>query len=299
MKSRKVRKTGAVLTAVALAVAMIPFCGSVPAVAKAKISLNKTKVYLAKGAKVQLKVKGTKAKVTWKSKNTGIAKVSKKGKVTAKKPGTTTIVAKVKGKKYKCKVKVESRAQNAARKLRNYLLKKGKYDKVSDQYYIADETYDLEETGEVDRVYVMANKKNNILHFEYYNTSDSPGDTNVTVMEFNLISRTIGRISYEWVDGYDSEHSIGYKADITMKFTNTGNGLNMAEYRNRDQFEDEEDIYYKTTYVTDPDQLTISYKPKMLERANEAFARWDKLLSKNGYSLKKIGFSKWTAPQQD
>lgn len=46
-------------------------------------------------------------KVTWSSSNTKIATVSKKGKVTTKKPGTCYIYAKCKGKKYKCKVKVD------------------------------------------------------------------------------------------------------------------------------------------------------------------------------------------------
>lgn len=47
-----------------------------------------------------------KTKATWKSSNTKVATVSSKGKVTAKKKGTTTITAKANGKTYKCKITV-------------------------------------------------------------------------------------------------------------------------------------------------------------------------------------------------
>ncbi|MBO6047021.1 MAG: glucosaminidase domain-containing protein [Erysipelotrichaceae bacterium] len=65
----------------------------------ATIKVSKTKT---------LSIKNTKKTITWSSTNKKIAKVSSKGKVTAVKPGTCTIKAKVKGqaKIYKCKVKV-------------------------------------------------------------------------------------------------------------------------------------------------------------------------------------------------
>ena len=47
-------------------------------------------------------------KVTWKSAKTSIASVSENGKVTAKKPGTTTVTAKVDGTSVNCKVTVKS-----------------------------------------------------------------------------------------------------------------------------------------------------------------------------------------------
>ena len=47
-----------------------------------------------------------KTKATWKSSNPKVATVSSKGKVTAKKKGTTTITAKTNGKTYQCKVTV-------------------------------------------------------------------------------------------------------------------------------------------------------------------------------------------------
>lgn len=74
--------------------------------AKAKVKLNKTTISLQKGKTYTLKVKGTKKKAKWSSNKKTIATVTKKGKVTAKKPGTAVITAKIGKKKYKCKVKV-------------------------------------------------------------------------------------------------------------------------------------------------------------------------------------------------
>ncbi len=80
--------------------------GVVQTNAAGKVKLNKTKVSLMVDKTVMLKVKGTKKKVKWTSKNKSIATVSAKGKVKAKKVGSTKIIARVSGKKYSCKVTV-------------------------------------------------------------------------------------------------------------------------------------------------------------------------------------------------
>lgn len=69
--------------------------------------LNKSKLTLKKKKKAQLKVKGLIGKATFKSSNTKIAKVSKTGKITAKKKGTCTVKVKANGITLKCKVKVK------------------------------------------------------------------------------------------------------------------------------------------------------------------------------------------------
>ncbi len=74
----------------------------------AAAKLNKTSLSLGIGSTYTLKVSGTSSSVKWKSSNKSVAKVSKKGKVTAKKKGTATISAKVSGSKLKCKVTVKS-----------------------------------------------------------------------------------------------------------------------------------------------------------------------------------------------
>lgn len=70
------------------------------------IRLTKTSFSMKVGQSRQLKVKGTKQKVKWSVSNGKIVKVTKKGKVTAKKAGTAKVYAKVKGKKLTCRVKV-------------------------------------------------------------------------------------------------------------------------------------------------------------------------------------------------
>ncbi|MCM1180179.1 MAG: Ig-like domain-containing protein [Clostridium sp.] len=72
--------------------------------------LNKTSLTLVKGNTYTLKMSGTKKKVTWKTKNKKIAKLSnsKKSsvKIKAVKTGKTTVTAKVGKKTYKCRVTV-------------------------------------------------------------------------------------------------------------------------------------------------------------------------------------------------
>lgn len=74
-----------------------------------KVTLNKTSLILENGESAVLTAaSSTGHKVTWKSAKTSIASVSENGKVTAKKPGTTTVTAKVDGTSVNCKVTVKS-----------------------------------------------------------------------------------------------------------------------------------------------------------------------------------------------
>lgn len=109
------KKTKRIIGAVCLAIVMamvvpsiVPsLSGTVTVQAASKVKLNKTKATVYVGKFTQLKVTGTKKKVTWKSSNKKVATVSTKGKVTAKKKGKATITATVSGKKYTCKVTVK------------------------------------------------------------------------------------------------------------------------------------------------------------------------------------------------
>ena len=77
--------------------------------AKKKIILNKKKAVIYVGGQLRLKVKGTKKKVKWSSKEKKIATVSKKGVVKGKRAGKTKITAKVKGKKLVCRLTVKAK----------------------------------------------------------------------------------------------------------------------------------------------------------------------------------------------
>lgn len=76
-----------------------------------KVKLNKTSVTLTVGKTTTLKLKNAPKgkKITWSSSKKKVATVTKKGKVTAKKAGKATIICKVKGKKYTCKVTVKDK----------------------------------------------------------------------------------------------------------------------------------------------------------------------------------------------
>lgn len=106
MKLQKLtRQRIATLLSISLVTAgmMIPS----PHASAAKIKLNKTKLKLTVGSTYKLKINQKKAKVKWTSSKKKIASVNSKGKVKAKKVGTTIISAKIKGKKYKCRVTVQ------------------------------------------------------------------------------------------------------------------------------------------------------------------------------------------------
>ena len=71
------------------------------------LAINKKSVSLKVNKTVSLNVGTDTTFTTWKSSNSAIAKVSKTGKVTAKKKGTATITGTLYGKKYTCKVVVK------------------------------------------------------------------------------------------------------------------------------------------------------------------------------------------------
>lgn len=76
--------------------------------AKSKVKLNKSSITIIKGKTYKLKIKGTKKKAKWSSKNKKIATVTKSGKVKTKKAGTTYIYARIGKKKLKCKTTVKN-----------------------------------------------------------------------------------------------------------------------------------------------------------------------------------------------
>ncbi|MDE7326008.1 MAG: Ig-like domain-containing protein [Lachnospiraceae bacterium] len=68
--------------------------------------LNKTKLTARLGNTYQLSVSGTKRKVSYRSSDAGIVKVSSKGKMTFLKPGSATVTATIGSSRLSCKVNV-------------------------------------------------------------------------------------------------------------------------------------------------------------------------------------------------
>lgn len=102
---------------------------------KKKIKLNKKKATIKVGKAIKLKLKNAKAKkVKWRSTNKKVATVSKKGTVKARKKGKTTIIAKYKGKKYRCKITVKKAViKKTENKINGVTLKQAVY--LSDSLY--------------------------------------------------------------------------------------------------------------------------------------------------------------------
>lgn len=76
---------------------------AIPTYAGTKVSPKSAVMVVGQAKKLKV---NTKKKVKWSSKNKRIASVTSNGVVKAKKKGSTTIYAKVNGKKYSCKVTV-------------------------------------------------------------------------------------------------------------------------------------------------------------------------------------------------
>ena len=73
-----------------------------------KVHINKTSAELNVGESVKLNLKNAVSKkISWSSKDSGIAKVTKNGKVTAVKDGNTKVSANYMKKKYTCKITVK------------------------------------------------------------------------------------------------------------------------------------------------------------------------------------------------
>lgn len=78
-----------------------------------KISVSQ--MTLIKGQKRTVKVNGTAQKLKWSSSNAAVASVSAAGEITANKTGTAVISTTVYGRKFSCKVKVETPSLSATK----------------------------------------------------------------------------------------------------------------------------------------------------------------------------------------
>ena len=105
MRNKGTKIALGILLAFAMAFSSVAQIPTTQVQAAEEATLNNTKVILVKGKTTKIKVKGGKAK-SFKSSNTKVATVTKKGKVTAKKKGKATITVKVGKKSLKCKVTV-------------------------------------------------------------------------------------------------------------------------------------------------------------------------------------------------
>lgn len=95
--------------AVTAFITMITMVFTICADTEAKVRMSKKRLTMEVSKTYTLKVKGVKGKIIWKSSKPGIARVNKKGKVTALRKGRATITAKAGKKTYTCVVTVQDK----------------------------------------------------------------------------------------------------------------------------------------------------------------------------------------------
>ena len=260
-----------------------------------KIKLNKTSAFVVKGKSIQLRVKGTKAKVKWFSKSKKIAVVNRYGKVKGKSVGTVYIIAKVKGKKLKCFVRVGDKRMANARKLRSYILKKGKKSeggwKSIRLWYGSDDGDD--ECWFSKESIISAKKGTNTMKFFYENfyEDDAMKVTTTITYKFNY-TRYKNPVKVLYVDddyGYDDE---GFDAQGTINkgydVDGSGVGLNKLIIRKKD---DHDNIVVQELDPNSPDAAL--YKTSYLKDIQLSFSKWNHHLKKKGYSMRSIGFYRY------
>ena len=260
-----------------------------------KIKLNKTSVFVVKGKSIQLRVKGTKAKVKWFSKSKKIAVVNRYGKVKGKSVGTVYIIAKVKGKKLKCFVRVGDKRMANARKLRSYILKKGKKSeggwKSIRLWYGSDDGDD--ECWFSKESIISAKKGTNTMKFFYENfyEDNAMKVTTTVTYKFNY-TRYKNPVKVLYVDddyGYDDE---GFDAQGTISkgydVDGSGVGLNKLIIRKKD---DHDNVVVQELDPNSPDAAL--YKTSYLKDIKLSFSKWNHHLKKKGYSMRSIGFYRY------
>ena len=260
-----------------------------------KIKLNKTSAFVVKGKSIQLRVKGTKAKVKWFSKSKKIAVVNRYGKVKGKSVGTVYIIAKVKGKKLKCFVRVGDKRMANARKLRSYILKKGKKSEggwKSIRLWYGSDDGDDESSFSKESI-ISAKKGTNTMKFFYENfyEDNAMKVTTTVTYKFNY-TRYKNPVKVLYVDddyGYDDE---GFDAQGTINkgydVDGSGVGLNKLIIRKKD---DHDNVVVQELDPNSPDAAL--YKTSYLKDIKLSFSKWNHHLKKKGYSMRSIGFYRY------
>ncbi len=216
--------------------------------ASKKIKLNKKKATIYVNSTLQLKLKKAKAsKVKWSSSKKAVATVSKKGKVVAKKAGKTTITAKYKGKKYKCKITVKAKPVPVT----YYGTVSGNITYHYNQYkgYVADtnaRVFLIPTNGSAKSTtvsnYIYFTYPNQTLNSNniYYATVDGTGNytiNNVPTGQYLAVVVSYNCKTKDWFDAYDdtiSDAPDSFYQDIASTwglnlYLNSTTALNLAK----------------------------------------------------------------------
>ena len=188
----------------------------------------------------------------------------------------------------KCTVTVISREVYNAKKLRTLILKKGK--KLSDgKRELHAKTVTRIECeypyDEIEEVWIKANKKNNILEFKAFRGSNSRHSITVTVI-IDLTKDKEGKILVGYI--YYGDCGCDIKGTINKLFDGKISGIYFKQFEGSYEHDDQNMV---DNSPREPSSREIKYSTSL---TNNAFKQFNLLLKKYGYSINKIGFTKWS-----
>lgn len=272
---------GLLVIAMAVTLAFGGWSGEAKAAVKPKLS--KTSAAMYPGQSTKLKVKNTSAKIKWSSSNKKIAKVSSKGTVKAVKLGKCTITAKVKGKKLKCKVAVVTKENYRARKLYALVREKGKNQ--GDGMYMLSMTSKQGKNNEKD-INIIAYPQKWQMEFSYIDMNEKADKMTGTAITMDIVKDKAGELQI--IDmKLKEDYVIFILGKLDKSYDGNRKGMNLTKCLEGDLMSESDD------------ELEYSGKPrekdwtKAVSYTKTAFKYYDKLLGKYGYSMKKIGFTKY------
>lgn len=185
--------------------------------ASKKIHLKKTTVSVVAGKTYQQKLidkKGKTIKATkikWKSSKTSVARINKKGKITAVKAGTAKMTARYKGKTYKFTVKVKKAksSNDYTSKIYNYVNTNG-FIPEDNRYISGDYCVESEiEYGQDSNGYSTETT---------YAISIKRGDK--TKVYFNMYYKSASGTEERTILEYNAQSSVGYVGFLQFYYTN-------------------------------------------------------------------------------
>ena len=251
--------------------------------AASKVKLNKTNITLVKGKQSKLKVKGTTKKVKWRSNNKKVAKVTANGIIKGIKPGTCYIYAKVNKKKLKCKVTVMTQKSFNAKQFYLFVRKKGKKGKNNTRILSREILYP---TDELHMTYIVAYPQVGKISFMYNFYPCNQNANYKTTITMNIISGQEGTV-FSKTSNWNPSSTVESTGTISMKYDGKSMGFTYTKIDSHYEEYNDDTAY---DYTGTPPKSNIPFFPSAI---NDTFSSCNKLMKKYGYSMKKIGFTKW------